>query len=97
MDMTENKTLTIIRNIRWLTKGKAAGTFEKECGVCRGYLARAEQGQVTRMSVATALKMAEKLGYTIEELSDPDFIRKRRIAEINNKIEELNEQRDALN
>ena len=96
MEMTENKTLTIIRNIRWLTNGKATGAFEKECGVCRGYLARAEQGQVVRMSVATALQMAEKLGYSIEQLSDPNFIKQRRIAEIDEQIDELNEQRKTL-
>ncbi len=90
-----DKTLNFIRNIRALTKGHT-GEFEKECGVCRGYLARAEQSNIKRMNIDIALVMAKKLGYTVEDLSQADFLQQRRIAEIDKTIKTLTEEREQL-
>ncbi|MBQ1791230.1 MAG: hypothetical protein II008_13720 [Oscillospiraceae bacterium] len=87
--------LAFIRSVRYLTRGHT-GEFEHKCGVCRGYLARAEQGQIHTMSINTALGMAVELGYRVEELADPDFIKKRRIAEIDAQIAKLTEERDSI-
>lgn len=93
--MDENSTLTFIRNIRYATKGWV-GEFEKHTGVCRGYLARAEQGHIKHMSVSIAMRMAGALGLTVEELSREDFIKNRRIDEIDAEIKALQEERETL-
>lgn len=84
--------IVFIRSVRYLVKGHT-GEFEASCGVCRGYLARAERGNIHTMSVNTALCMATSLGRSIEELSDPDFIRKLKVAEIDANIAKLEEER----
>lgn len=88
-------SLQFIRNVRYLTKG-STGEFESSVGVCRGYLARAEQGGIQRMSMDIALRMAKQLGYTVEELSEKDFIKHHQIAEIDAEIAVLNEKREEL-
>ena len=93
--MDENSTLTFIRNVRFITKGHV-GDFEKACKVSRGYLARAEQGQIKHMSVSIAMRMAEHLGYTVEELSQGGVIKQRQLADIDAKIADLKKQRAAL-
>ena len=93
--LPNEKTRQFIVNVRAVTKGYT-GKFEKDCGVCVGYLARAEHGQISGMGLDIAIRMAEALGCSIEELTSPEFQKQRQIAEIDEQIATLTEQREEL-
>lgn len=93
----ENNDVSIrfIENVRSLVKGRAH-EFERQCGVCKNYLYLSHSKQTRGISLATAMRMAQALGYTVEELASDDMKTRQQIALIDERITALKEQRDKL-
>lgn len=92
---TIDPSVRFIENVRALVRGRTF-EFERECGVCRNYLYMSHTKQTKGISLTTALTMAKKLGYTVEELASEDMHTKRQIAMLDERIKTLTEQREKL-
>lgn len=88
-----------VQNVRYAMATEQAehrGEIEHNCGVSRGYFARAQYYATKSISLDVAIKTAQRLGYTVEQLCSTDFIKQRQIAEIDTKIADLQDKREAL-
>lgn len=73
--MTECASAIFIRNVRRALdeQGRKRGVFEKKCGVSVGYMVRATGSVHMGISLEIAVKMANELKVSLNDLLNPDY------------------------
>ena len=92
------KTQQFANNVHKILKhdGYSIGEFEKELGMSKGALSRIVTGNRQDMPFELACNMADKLGYSLEEVLLTDWVSIFEREDREKELEELREERKKI-
>lgn len=92
------KQQKMLKTIRFIAKkkGMKLKDLESAIGVSIGYISRCEGNSKKNISVIVVMLAADHLGFSVNDLLDPDFIKKRELEELAIEMDELDQKRAAL-
>lgn len=91
---TEKRCDVFVNNVRFLLKGSGMVLeTEKEMGLSQGYFSR-QRGN--KLKLCVALEVADRLGYSIDQLCDPNLTKVMQIENIDKMIDQLEKKKAYL-